>query len=68
MILPRAVAWLILGLAYFTAGLLRHSHDRIPSSPHVSPVIGSLLFAAIVLLLLVSARERALGASRTGRQ
>ncbi len=63
MSLPRGVAWLILGLAFFTAGLLRHYHDRTPSSPYVSPVLGSLLFAAIVLLLLVAARERTLGAS-----
>ena len=64
MRLPRPVAWLILGSAVFTAGLLRHFHDEVPSSPYVSPIVGSLLFAAIFLLLLVAARERRLGAVR----
>ncbi len=64
MTLARPVAWLILGLAFFTAGLLRQHHDRIPASPYVSPVVGSLLFAAVFLLLLVAARERRLGALR----
>jgi membrane protease YdiL (CAAX protease family) len=53
---------LILVLVLFTAGLLRQFHDRTPSSPLVSPVVGSLLFAAIFLLLLVSAREWRRGA------
>lgn len=64
MTLPRPVAWLILGLAFFTAGLLRQFHDTLLASPYVSPVVGSLLFAAIFLLLLVAARERRLGAIR----
>lgn len=64
MSLPRPVAWLVLGLAFFTAGLLRHFHDSVPASPFISPVVGSLLFAGIFLLLLVAARERHLGALR----
>lgn len=64
MSLPRPLAWFVLGLAFFTAGLLRNFHDQVPSSPYISPVVGSLLFAGIFLLLLVAARERHLGAMR----
>ena len=64
MSLPRPIAWLILGLGFFTAGLLRHYHDQIFASPWVHPVVGSLHFAAILLLLLVAARERRMGALR----
>jgi len=62
--LPRPVAWLILALGFFTAGLLRHYHDQVYGSPWIHPLAGSLLFAAIFLLLLVAARERRHGAIR----
>jgi len=65
MSVPTPLAWVLLALAFFTAGILRHSHDRILASPFVSPVVGSLLFAAIVLLLLIAARERRLGPKRS---
>jgi membrane protease YdiL (CAAX protease family) len=48
-------------LTFFTAGLLRQFHDRTPHSPFVPAVVGSLLFAAIFLLLLVTAWERRRG-------
>lgn len=64
MILPRVLAWVIVVSGFFTAGLLRQHHDQIPASPFVSPVVGSLLFAGVFLLLLVAARERRLGALR----
>ncbi len=47
----------------FTAGLLRQFHDRTPHSPYVPPIVGSLLFAAVFLLLLVAAREYRIGAA-----
>jgi len=59
---PVSLAWLLVVLTAFTAGLLRQHHDRTPTSPWVQPVVGSLLFAAIFLLLLVSAREWQRGA------
>ena len=52
------LAWTILLMAFFTAGLLRQFNDRIPNSPWLPPIVGSALFAAIFLLLLVTARER----------
>ncbi|MDX1389151.1 MAG: CPBP family intramembrane glutamic endopeptidase [Acidobacteriota bacterium] len=64
MRLPRWLAWLLVVLAFFTAGLLRQFHDSIPRSPYVPAVVGSLLFAAIVFLGLVAARERQVGAVR----
>jgi membrane protease YdiL (CAAX protease family) len=51
-------------LTLFTAGLLRQFHDETPISPFVPPVVGSLLFAAIVFVLLVAAREWRVGAVR----
>jgi membrane protease YdiL (CAAX protease family) len=48
-------------MAMFTAGLLRQSHDLTPTSPFLNPAVGSLLFACIVFLLLVAARERQIG-------
>jgi len=60
--IPRALAWSILLLALVTASLLRQFHDRIPQAPHMDPALGSLLFAAIVLLFLVGARETGAGA------
>jgi membrane protease YdiL (CAAX protease family) len=50
--------------ALFTAGLLRRFHEGTPTSPYVPTVVGSLLFAAVFLLLLVSAREMRLGGAR----
>ena len=62
MRIPVALAWGILGLAFFTAALLRQFHDRTPASPLAPGLVGSLLFAAIFFLLLVSAREWRRGA------
>ena len=45
--LGRHLAVLRRATAFFTAGLLRHFHDEVPSSPYVAPIVGSLLFAAI---------------------
>jgi membrane protease YdiL (CAAX protease family) len=55
--IPTPLAWQLLLLTFFTAGLLRQFHDRTPASPYVPAVVGSLLFAAIFLILLVSAWE-----------
>ncbi len=62
MRIPVPLAWVLVLLSFFTAGLLRQFHDRTPHSPYVPPVVGSLLFAAIVFLLLVAAREFRRGA------
>lgn len=63
MRIPRWLAWLLIGLAVFTAGLLRQFHDLTPASPFIAPAVGSLLFACIVFLGLVAARERLIGAA-----
>jgi len=60
---PRSLAWLLIVAALFTAGLLRRFHDQTPTSPYVPTVVGSLLFAAVFVLLLVSAREMRIGAA-----
>jgi hypothetical protein len=60
--IPVSLAWLLLLLTFFTAGLLRQFHAETPRAPNVHPVVGSLLFAAIFLLLLVAAREWRRGA------
>lgn len=57
MRISRPLAWLLLLLTLFTAGLLRQFHEGTPESPYVSPIVGNLLFAAVLLLLLVGARE-----------
>jgi hypothetical protein len=62
--IPVPLAWQLLLLTFFTAGLLRQFHDRTPNSPYVPAVVGSLLFAAIFLLLLVSAWETRRGGTR----
>lgn len=62
MRIPVPLAWLMLGLTFVTAALLRQFHDETPVSPLISPIVGSVLFAAILLLLLIAARERHLGA------
>ena len=58
----RDVAWLLLLLGFFTAGLLRQFHGATLRAPGVPAVVGSLSFACIVLLVLVGWRERRLGA------
>ena len=63
MRIPLALAWLLLGMVLFTAGLLRQFHDLTPSSPFLNPAIGSLLFACVVFLVLVAVRERQIGAA-----
>jgi len=60
--IPVSLAWLLLLLTFFTAGLLRQFHDEVPTSPYVNPIVGSLLFLACVFLLLVTAREWRRGA------
>jgi len=60
--IPVPLAWALLTLTFFTAALLRGFHERTPESPYAPPVVGSLLFGAIFLLLLVSAREWQRGA------
>ncbi len=57
MRIPRWLAWGLIVLTFLTAGILRHYHANIPASPFVSPIAGSLLFAAVLFLLLVTARE-----------
>ncbi len=57
MRLPLPLAWLLLILAFFTAGLLRRFHGEMPGIPGVPTAVGSLLFIAIVLFFLVAARE-----------
>jgi len=62
MRLPVILAWFILGLAFFTSGLLRGFHEQTPTSPFVAPIVGNLLFAALLVVLLVAAREWRRGA------
>ncbi|MBZ5638922.1 MAG: CPBP family intramembrane metalloprotease [Acidobacteriia bacterium] len=61
MRVPAWLAWILLGITFLTAGLLRQFHSEIPRSPYVNPLVGSLLFAAVFFLLLVAAREWRLG-------
>jgi membrane protease YdiL (CAAX protease family) len=61
--IPRALAWLLVVMALFTAGLLRQFHDLTPASPFLAPAVGSLLFACVLFLFLVAARERQIGAA-----
>lgn len=63
MRIPRALAWVLLGMGVFTAGLLRQFHDLTPRAPFLAPAVGSLLFACVLFLFLVAARERQVGAS-----
>jgi hypothetical protein len=53
----------LIVLTLFTSGILRQFHEEIPTSPYVSPAAGSLLLGAVLVLLLVAAREHRLGAS-----
>ena len=48
MKLPLPLAWVLLGLTFVTAALLRQFHHRTPESPLISPVVGSALFVAIL--------------------
>jgi membrane protease YdiL (CAAX protease family) len=61
--IPRALAWLLIAMATFTAGLLRQFHDLTPTSPFLAPAVGSLSFACVLFLGLVAARERQIGAA-----
>ena len=63
MRIPPALAWLLVAMAMFTAGLLRQFHDLTPASPFLAPSVGSLLFACVLFLFLVAARERQIGAA-----
>ncbi len=63
MRIPRGLAWLLVGMAVLTAGLLRQFHDLTPTSPFLTPAVGSLLFASVLFLVLVAARERQIGAA-----
>ena len=56
--ISRWLAWALVLGTFATSALLRQFHDRTPTAPRVSPIVGSALFAAIVLLLLVTVRER----------
>jgi membrane protease YdiL (CAAX protease family) len=59
----RGLAWGLILLSLVTAGLLRQFHPGTPRSPLISPAVGSLLFAAVFVVLLVAAREWRQGAS-----
>ena len=63
MRIPRGLAWLLVAMAMFTAGLLRQFHDLTPASPFLAPAVGSLLFACVLFLFLVATRERQIGAA-----
>jgi len=58
----RDIAWLLVVLGLFTAGLLRQFHVATYRAPYLPPVVGSLSFACIVVLVLAGWRERRLGA------
>jgi membrane protease YdiL (CAAX protease family) len=58
----RDIAWFLLLLGFFTAGLLRQFHGATLTSPLLPPAVGSLVFAILIVLGLVGWRERRLGA------
>ncbi len=62
MRVPVTLAWVLMALFVFTAGLLRRFNEHIPESPFLHPLAGNLLFAGIFVLLLVASRERTMGA------
>lgn len=62
MRIPVWLGWGLIVLAFFTAALLRRFHHATPESPYVPGAMGSLLFAAIFLLLLITAWEHRRGA------
>ncbi|HEX5042217.1 MAG TPA: CPBP family glutamic-type intramembrane protease [Candidatus Polarisedimenticolaceae bacterium] len=61
MRLRRDIAWFLVLLGFFTAGLLRQFHVATLTSPLLPAAVGSLSFAILVLLVLVGWRERRLG-------
>lgn len=63
MRIPRWLAWLLIAMGVFTAGLLRQFHDLTPRAPFLTPAVGSLLAACVIFLALVAARERQVGAA-----
>lgn len=63
MRIPPSLAWILISGTFFTAGLLRRFHDLTPRAPFAPFAVGSLLFAAILFLLLVAVREWRMGAS-----
>lgn len=63
MRIPRSLAWLLVAATFFTAGMLRQFHERTPTSPYAPPAVGSLLFAAVIFILLIWAWETRRGPS-----
>lgn len=57
MRIPRTLAWVLVGATFLTAGMLRQFHERTPASPYAPPAVGSLLFAAVIFVLLIWAWE-----------
>ena len=62
MRIRRDVAWLLILLGLFTAGLLRQFNVATLTSPFLPPAFGSLSFAILIVLALAGWRERRLGA------
>lgn len=58
----RDIAWLLVLLGLFTAGLLRQFHAATYSAPRLPALVGGLPFALIVVVVLAGWRERRLGA------
>jgi membrane protease YdiL (CAAX protease family) len=58
----RDIAWLLVLLGFFTAGLLRQFHGATLTTPFLPAPVGSLSFFILVVLALVGWRERRLGA------
>ena len=50
MRIPLPLAWILLISTFGTAALLRTFHVRTPVSPLISPIVGSALFAALLVL------------------
>jgi membrane protease YdiL (CAAX protease family) len=61
--IPRSLAWALLAATFLTAGMLRQFHEHTPASPYAPPAVGSLLFAAVVFVLLIWAWESRRGPS-----
>jgi membrane protease YdiL (CAAX protease family) len=61
--LRRDIAWFLVLLGFFTAGLLRQFNVATLASPLLPPVVGSLTFAILIVLVLVGWREGRLGAT-----
>jgi membrane protease YdiL (CAAX protease family) len=58
----RDIAWLLLLLGLFTAGLLRQFNAATLKAPLVPAAVGGLPFALLVVVVLAGWRERRLGA------